>query len=30
MSEQITLFDMMYETYKINKPVRLIEGFAGY
>lgn len=27
--DQITMFDLMYETYKINKPVRLIELFAG-
>lgn len=27
--EQITMFDLMYETYKVDKPVRLIELFAG-
>ncbi len=27
--DQITMFDLMYETYKVNKPVRLIELFAG-
>lgn len=27
---QISIFDMMYETYKIRKPVRLIELFSGY
>jgi len=30
MNGQITLFEMMYETYKITKPVRLCELFAGY
>ena len=28
--DQISIFDMMYETYKITKPVRLLEIFAGY
>ena len=28
--EQTTIFDMMYPKYKINKPIRLIEFFAGY
>ena len=27
---QTTIFDMLYEKYKINKPIRLIEFFAGY
>jgi len=26
---QLTLFDVMYPTFKINKPIRLIELFAG-
>lgn len=30
MSEQLTLFDTLWETYKIKKPIRLIELFAGY
>ena len=25
-----TIFDMMYPKYKIQKPIRLIEMFAGY
>ena len=29
MQEQ-TIFDLMYEKYKIKKPIRLIEFFAGY
>lgn len=28
--ENLTIFDIMYEKYKINKPVRLIELFGGY
>lgn len=28
--EQTTIFDMMYPKYKIAKPIRLIELFAGY
>lgn len=28
--DQISMFDLLYETYKIKKPVRLIELFAGY
>ena len=28
--EQIDLFECLYETYKINKPLRLVEFFAGY
>ena len=27
---QTTIFDMMYPKYKITKPIRLIECFAGY
>ena len=27
---QLTIFDMMYPKYKITKPIRLIEFFAGY
>ena len=30
MSEQITLFDMMYSEYEISKKIRLIEIFSGY
>ena len=30
MSEQITLFDMMYSEYEISKKIRLIEFFSGY
>lgn len=28
--ENISIFDMMYDEYKIEKPIRLIECFAGY
>lgn len=28
--EQISIFDLMHQPYKITKPVRLIELFAGY
>ena len=28
--EQTTIFDMLYPKYKITKPIRLIEFFAGY
>lgn len=28
--ENMTIFDLMYEKYKITKPVRLIELFSGY
>jgi len=28
--ETLSIFDMIYEEYKINKPIRLIELFAGY
>lgn len=27
---QVNLFESLYETYKIKKPIRLIELFAGY
>ena len=27
---QTTIFDFLYSEYKINKPIRLIEFFAGY
>lgn len=27
---QLSIFDMIFEKYKINKPIRLIELFAGY
>ena len=30
MNEQLSLFDTLWETYKIKKPIRLIELFAGY
>lgn len=30
MSEQLTMFDTLWETYKIKKKIRLIELFAGY
>lgn len=26
--EQLTMFDLMYDTFKIEKPIRLIELFA--
>ena len=29
MMDNLTIFDLMYEDYKITKPVRLIEFFAG-
>ena len=28
--DNLTIFDMLYEDYKIKKPIRLIECFAGY
>ena len=28
--EELTIFDMIYPKYKITKPIRLIEFFAGY
>ena len=28
--DNFTIFDMLYDNYKIVKPVRLIECFAGY
>ena len=30
MDGQISIFDIMYPKYKINKPIRLIELFSGY
>ena len=30
MNGQTTIFDMLYSKYKITKPIRLIEFFAGY
>ena len=30
MQEDITIFDLMYDKYKIDKPIRLIELFGGY
>ena len=30
MNTQYTIFDIMYPKYKITKPIRLIEFFAGY
>ena len=30
MDNQLTIFDEMYPKYKITKPIRLIEFFAGY
>ncbi|MGN1337364.1 MAG: DNA (cytosine-5-)-methyltransferase [Candidatus Coprovivens sp.] len=29
-NNQINIFDIIYDTYKITKPIRLIELFAGY
>ena len=28
--EQTSIFDLLYPKYKITKPIRLIEFFAGY
>ena len=28
--EELTIFDVLYQKYKITKPIRLIEFFAGY
>lgn len=28
MNNQFSIFDMLYENYKITKPIRLIELFA--
>lgn len=28
--DNLTIFDMLYDNYKITKPIRLIECFAGY
>lgn len=30
LDSQTTIFEMLYPTYKIKKPIRLIEFFAGY
>lgn len=30
MAEQMTMFDITREEYHIDKPIRLIELFAGY
>ena len=30
IQEQTTIFDFLYPKYKIKKPIRLIELFAGY
>lgn len=30
MDDNLTIFDLMYPKYKIKKPIRLIEFFAGY
>lgn len=30
LDNQTTIFEMLYPTYKIKKPIRLIELFAGY
>lgn len=30
MAEQFSIFDMLYEEVKVDKPIRLIELFAGY
>ena len=30
MEQQLSIFDSLYPKYKINKPIRLIEFFAGY
>lgn len=30
MNEQINMFDILYDSFKIDKPIRLIELFAGY
>lgn len=30
MENQTNIFEMLYPTYKIDKPIRLIELFAGY
>lgn len=30
MQEEISIFDLMYPKYKIDKPIRLIELFGGY
>ena len=30
MNNQMSIFDILYPHYKITKPIRLIEFFAGY
>ena len=30
MNNQLNIFDFLYPNYKITKPIRLIELFAGY
>ena len=30
LEEQTNIFEMLYPTYKITKPIRLIEMFSGY
>ena len=30
MEQQLDIFGALYEEYKITKPIRLIEFFAGY
>ena len=30
MGEQMSIFDMLREPFKIDKPIRLVELFAGY
>ncbi len=30
MDEQLTLFDFTRQSFKVDKPIRLIEVFAGY
>ena len=29
MSNQVSIFDILYDPFKINKPIRLIEFFSG-
>ena len=29
MAEQLSIFDIMYENYSVDKKIRLIELFAG-
>lgn len=30
MSGQVSMFDVMFQDFKIDKPIRLIELFAGW